>query len=159
MPGGEAAALREEKETRTSLSAKMWPVISTSVEQSFLIKIEGSEGPVLHFTLDSLNPRNTADQFQSAAPSETGGSPCSWSSFPECSRHREKKKNHCKSLAKKAGLWKSRALDTHMLLDRYSWYYLWSRPKLAPGVRVSAVTQYSPAVAADWEILPSLHEG
>lgn len=29
----------------------------TSVEQNFLIKTEGLEGRVLHFTLDSLNPR------------------------------------------------------------------------------------------------------
>lgn len=57
IQGGEATGLREEKEPKTFFLCRNVACHLTSEEQSFLIKTEGLDERVLHFTLDGLNPR------------------------------------------------------------------------------------------------------
>lgn len=69
----EATRLRDPKGVKYEVLYRNVACQLASVEQSFLIKTEGLDGPGLHFTVDNLNP--TADQFQSAAPSQTNARP------------------------------------------------------------------------------------
>lgn len=77
IQGVEGSALREEKKSSTSFLCRNTACHLRSVEQNVLIKAEGLDGQVLHFTLDNLrNPEYSVDQFKLAAQSETVDSPC-----------------------------------------------------------------------------------
>ncbi len=79
----------------------------TSVEQSFLIKTEGFGWTSVTFHSRQLKiPGDTADQFQSAAQSETDGSPVPRLTLSTVSGENKTEKNHCKLLGE-IRLWKS----------------------------------------------------
>lgn len=61
----------------------------TSVEQSFLIKTEGLDGRVLHFTLDSLNPRRHCRSVPVCSPVGDRQFPCSAAHSQHCFRHEQ----------------------------------------------------------------------
>lgn len=135
IQGGEAAGLREEKEPRTFFLCWNAACHLTSVEQSFLIKTEGLDGRVLHFTLGSLNPRRHWGSVPVGSTVWDRRFPLFHSSlstlFHERTKPRKITVNHWeKPDFGRASVCRSQTMP----FNRYSWCY-WRRcPKLAPKV-------------------------